>query len=316
MKISGFTIAKNTSKLYYPIKQSILSILPIVDEFVVALGDCDLDDKTESEILSINSEKIKIVRTIWDSEKYSSGTEAARQTDIAKSHCTGDWLFYIQADEVIHEKDLPAIQKACSDYLNNSEIEGFIFHYLHFWGNYNHHQIAHGWYKNEIRIIRNLPEIHSWRDAQSFRKIPNFDGINYRQTENTFKLRVKKIPANVFHYGWVRPPRLMQSKNKIFNALYIGKKKVTQIYEKKPLTYDYGPLGRARIFEGTHPKVMEEWILKFDWSEDLNYTKKDMNQNREKHKHDRIRNKILTFFEQNFLNGEEIGGFKNYIELK
>ena len=46
MKISGFTMGKNVQKLYYPIKQSIMSILPIVDEFVVALGDSDEDDET------------------------------------------------------------------------------------------------------------------------------------------------------------------------------------------------------------------------------------------------------------------------------
>jgi len=34
-------MVKNASKFYFPIKESIQSILPIVDEFIVALGDCD-----------------------------------------------------------------------------------------------------------------------------------------------------------------------------------------------------------------------------------------------------------------------------------
>jgi len=69
MKISGFKMVKNATKLYFPIKQSILSILPIVDEFVVALGDCDEDDTTLQEIESIGSDKIKIVHTVWDIKK-------------------------------------------------------------------------------------------------------------------------------------------------------------------------------------------------------------------------------------------------------
>ncbi|MEM1218384.1 MAG: hypothetical protein AAGH79_05710, partial [Bacteroidota bacterium] len=66
MKISGFTMGKNTGKLYYPIKEAIESVLPIVDEFVVALGDSDPDDPTEDLIQSIQSDKIKIIRTVWD----------------------------------------------------------------------------------------------------------------------------------------------------------------------------------------------------------------------------------------------------------
>ncbi|MFC2117001.1 hypothetical protein ACFLTU_11040, partial [Bacteroidota bacterium] len=93
MKISGFSMGKNAGKLYYPLKQAVLSILPIVDEFVVALGDSDADDNSREELLSLKSDKIKIIDTVWDIEKYPRGTEHAHQTDIAKNHCTGDWLY-------------------------------------------------------------------------------------------------------------------------------------------------------------------------------------------------------------------------------
>ena len=38
MKISGFTIASNAIRFDYPIVESIKSILPIVDEFIVNVG--------------------------------------------------------------------------------------------------------------------------------------------------------------------------------------------------------------------------------------------------------------------------------------
>jgi hypothetical protein len=38
MKISGFTFLRNGQKLGYLFVESIRSILPIVDEFVIALG--------------------------------------------------------------------------------------------------------------------------------------------------------------------------------------------------------------------------------------------------------------------------------------
>ena len=114
---------KNATKLYFPIKQSIESILPIVDEFIVALGDCDDGDETLREIESIKSDKIKIINTVWDIKKYPNGTENAHQTDIAKEACTGDWLFYVQADEVVHEKYLPVIKSACEKYLNDNIVQ-------------------------------------------------------------------------------------------------------------------------------------------------------------------------------------------------
>ncbi len=117
MIISGFTMGKNARKLYYPMKQSVQSILPLVDEFIVVLGDSDADDKTREEIESIGSDKIRIIDTVWDIEKYPRGMEHAHQTDIAKSYCKGDWLFYLQSDEVVHEDDLPVIKKRCEELL-------------------------------------------------------------------------------------------------------------------------------------------------------------------------------------------------------
>src|SRR5690606_40597292 len=181
MKISGFTFTRNVSKLYYPIKESILSILPICDEFVIALGKGDPDDNTRELVDSINSPKIKIVETEWDTEKYPNGMENAHQTDIAKQHCQGDWLFYLQADEVVHEKFLPVIKSRCEELLNNEKVEGLLFDYVHFYGDYEHYINFHGWYPNEIRIVRNKEDIHSFESAQSFRRIPNFDGKSYRQ---------------------------------------------------------------------------------------------------------------------------------------
>lgn len=312
MRISGFTMVKNAVKLYYPIREAIESILPIVDEFVVALGDCDPDDTTRAEIERINSPKVRIIDTIWDLEKYPNGTENAHQTDIAKSHCSGDWLFYLQADEVIHEQYLPVIQKRCTELVNNPDVEGLLFHYTHFWGDYQHIQDGHGWYKNEIRIVRNHQDTHSWESAQSFRRIPGFDGKNFRQQEGTHKLKVARVDAHVYHYGWVRPPEFMQRKKKSLDTIHKGEARVEELYSKKASHYDYGPMGRAKTFKGSHPTVMAEMISRFNWSDRLNYTKKEINPNREKFKHDRLKYKCLSFMEQNILGGREIGGFKNY----
>ncbi len=312
MVISGFTMVRNATKLYYPVKESILSILPIVDEFIIALGNCDEDDQTLHEIQSIASEKIKIIHTTWDIEKFPGGAEYAHQTDIAKSHCKGDWLFYLQSDEVVHEKYLPEIKNKCEQSLNEKIIEGLLFNYKHFWGDYSHYIVSHAWYPKEIRIIRNDPEIHSWRDAQSFRRIPGFDGVNYFQKENTHKLHVAAIDAEIFHYGWVRPPAMMQKKRVSFETHKHGEEKANAAFIHEPDDFNYGRIDKLKKFTGTHPAVMGEFIKKFSWQNELY----PLNKSIKKHKHDKFKYRALTFVEQNFLNGDHIMGFKNYELIK
>jgi len=318
MIISGFTMGKNARKLYYPMKQSVQSILPLVDEFIVVLGDSDADDKTHEEIESIGSDKIRIIDTVWDIEKYPRGMEHAHQTDIAKSYCKGDWLFYLQSDEVVHEDDLPVIRKRCEELLDDKEVEGLLFNYIHFWGDFEHFQNSHCWYRKEIRIVRNRPDIHSWESAQSFRKIGDFDGIHYRKKENTQKLIVADSRARIFHYGWVRPPELMNSKIKSFSINHRGVKTVGEMEKMDLFTgyFDYGNLDKLPLYTGTHPAVMKDWIKQFNWKDRLRFTGARRSLNKMISKHDRTRYVVISWIEKNILFGARLGEFKNYILLK
>jgi hypothetical protein len=313
MKISGFIFGKNVTKLYYPIKQAIQSILPICDEFIVVLGDCDPDDNTRAEILSINSPKIRIIETVWDINKYPKGAEMAHQTDIAKSYCTGDWLFCIQADEIAHEKDLPKIKARCEQLLHDKEVEGLLFRFIHFWGDYEHYCDSHGWHKHEIRIIRNNPDIHSWRDSMSFRRIPNFDGISYSQKRDTFKLKVAEVDACIYHYGWVRPLEFMKSKIKEFNTQLHGIKE-TEKHLDNFNSFDYGNLEKYEVFKGTHPEIMKDWIAKFNWKDKLHYHK-ELQSHHIPHKQERLKYRFVTFLEKHIF-FRPLWEFKNYTLVK
>jgi len=311
MKISGFSFGRNVSKLYYPIKESILSILPICDEFIFVLGKGDADDSTLEILESINSPKLKIIHTEWDIEAYPNGMENAHQTDIAMQHCSGDWLFYVQADEVVHEKYLPNIKSRCEDLLDNEKVEGLLFQYKHFFGDYEHYNNHHGWYQNEIRIVRNRKDIHSFESAQSFRRIPEFDGKSYRKLEGTHLLNVAKVDAFIYHYGWVRPPHYMQNKKKALDTIHKGEQKVKQLYQDQESDFDYGPLKMLSKFKETHPQVMESKIAEFDWADQLNYTSNKL-PNRPKFKHEKFKYKLLSFFERNINGGKHFFPFKNW----
>jgi hypothetical protein len=316
MRISGFTMVKNADKLYYPIKESITSILPIVDEFIIALGDCDEDDSTRKIIESIGSSKIKIINTVWDTKAYPRGSELAHQTDIAKSHCSGDWLFYLQADEIIHEKDLETIKTACHKHLEDNEVQGLLFRYIHFWGDYEHaFQFHHCWYRHEIRIVRNHPDIHSWKDAQSFRVIPDFSKEKYLTREGTEKLKVAYTDAYIYHYGWVRPPLLMARKQQRFSACYRKQedKQSTVVDESKVI--NYGLMRYVPVYKGTHPQVMKSRIAEFDWADQLNFSrtkKRDI----KPIKHERLKYKMMTLIESMFFKRFGLFTFKNFIVVR
>jgi hypothetical protein len=223
----------------------------------------------------------------------------SQQTNIALRACSGDWRFYIQADEAVHEKHLDAIALRCDKFLRQSTVEGLLFGFTHFWGDYDHVQKGHAWYPYEIRIVRNSPDIVSIGDAQSFRK-------------NGEKLFVAHSGATVFHYGYVRHPALMVKRNKEAETTYRGTREAEIFFKKAPELFDFGPLDKRTLFEGTHPKVMEARIRSMHWKSLLQYGGKDDTH----YHHDKLKYKILSFLENHFLGGRQIGGYKNYRLLK
>lgn len=274
---------RNADKLHYPFEESICSVLPLVDEFIIALGKGDEDDRTREVILSIDSPKIKIFDRVWDEKDFKESLIFAKETNFALSQCSGDWCIYIQADEVLHEIDYPVIKDACIENLTNHSVDGFLFNYYHFFGDYDHYLPYHGWYRNEIRIVRNRAGIYSFKDAQSFRKADDE------------KLKVLPLDAYVYHYGWVRPPEVMSVKKEVHHKIHHGPESTLE--EQESIAhFDYGPLGRVPKFKSKHPQVMKNRIRKIFWKEKLNYRKSYLC--RPKMKHERLKYRLLTRLEE------------------
>lgn len=297
MKISGFSFARNADTLGYPVAESIRSILPICDEFVIAVGKGDPTDHTRTLVEQIGSPKIRIVDTEWTDRDRLKSLIYSQQTNIALSYCTGDWCFYIQADEVLHERYLPNIRARCEQFADDSQVEGLLFAYRHFWGDYRHYQDGHEWYPYEIRIVRNRIGVQSINDAQSFRK-------------NGIKLRVAFANATMFHYGWVRHPSLMQRRNREVSVTYNGTDNARSKTALAPATFDFGPLDALPEFTDTHPAVLDKRISALDWSHLLRHDGPPRIPRRS------IKHRILSAVEKNFLGGKRLGGYKNYILMK
>jgi glycosyltransferase involved in cell wall biosynthesis len=246
MKVSGFTFLRNGQKLGYPFVESIRSVLPIVDEFVIALGPCD--DDTEKMLRAIGDPKIRILPTTWNENLqpgYSiKGFVYGQQKSIALYNCTGDWAFYLEADEVVHENDLPKIRAAMEKHLTDERVEALAFDYLHFYGNANTHLWSPGWYRSEVRIIRNT--IPAWSsEALFFNVIESHKKSRYP--------RAAHIGATIYHYGWVRNEAQMNLKTAA----------VQKYWQNQTSTaVDYSQIDSAilKLFTGTHPQVVQTWL--------------------------------------------------------
>lgn len=262
MKVVGFSFVRNAINYDYPIVEAISSILPLCDEFVVAVGKCK--DGTLELVQNISSDKLRIIETEWDESLREGGKVLAEETMKAYKAIAedADWCFYIQGDEVVHEQGHQAIHTAMQQWKDNPEVEGLVFDYRHFYGSYDYIGDSPKWYRREVRVIRKDPEIYSFRDAQGFQK-------------NGKPLQVKLANAHVHHYGWVKHPKNQQAKQQSFNKLWHSDDWVQQNVEAVD-EFDYSKVDSLAKYDGTHPAVMQQRIANTNWHFSFDPTQKKL----------------------------------------
>ena len=241
MKVSAFTFIKNGQILGYPFLQSIQSILPIVDEFVINVGESE--DDTLEMIHSIKDKKIRIIESKWNDGMRDRGYVYGQQKMISQFNCTGDWVFYIEGDEIYHEKDLDQIRKSMEIHLDDSNVEALVFNFKHFYGNANTVLNSPGWYRKEARVIKN--SIRSYAP----------DGLFWLVLDSNKKGRypkAKKTGVTCYHYGWVRSEEQMNLKTS----------KVQKYWGGESAIIDYSQIDQSiiREFRGEHPKIVKDWL--------------------------------------------------------
>lgn len=290
MKLAGFTIIRNALKYDYPVVEAITSILPLCDAFYVGVGNSD--DATRDLISSIPSDKIKIIDTVWDDTLREGGLVLSAETNKVFDAIPPefDWCFYIQSDECVHEQDLPVIRDAMEQYATDREVDGLLFEYKHFYGHYDYVGAGRRWYKHEIRVIKNNKQIRSYKDAQGFR------------TRDNKKLRVKKIRAFIYHYGWVKAPKAQQAKQNDFHKMWHDdswvEKNIPAVEE-----FDYNNIDLLEAYKGTHPKVFGDRIRHARWT--FKYDPSKVNTS--------LKYRFLFLMEK--LTGWRIGENRNYREI-
>lgn len=287
MRVTGFSFVRNAVKFDYPVVESLRSILPVCDRVVVAVGASD--DDTLEIVTAIDPQKIEVVKTVWDDSQRHAGRVLATETNKALEAVSKDtdWALYIQADEVMHERDYDALRRAMQTWQNDDRVDGLLLNYIHFYGSYDYVGISPRWYRREVRVIKRQKHIFSYGDAQGFRK-------NAEE-----KLDVKPADATVYHYGWVKEPQAQQRKQESFHALWHNDEWIHQNV-KKAATFDYGDIDALEKFHGSHPAVMRERIARLNWQFDYDISRNALG----------FKNTLRRYIEK--FTGWRVGEYRNY----
>ena len=244
MKISAFTFIRNGTIFGFPFVESIRSVLPIVDEFVVNVGEGE--DDTLERVRAIGDPKIRIVESCWNDKMKAGGYVYGQQKMIAQFNCSGDWAFYLEGDEVVHENDLQKIVEACRTHLDDPRVEALTFDYFHFYGNANSYLDSPGWYRREARIIRNT--------IRSCAPDGLFWYVEAERSRQSRYPRAAHTGTAIYHYGWVRSEEAMNRKSE----------NVQKYWDNAHRKIDYREIDQEilREFTGSHPAVILDWLPK------------------------------------------------------
>ncbi len=246
MKVSAFSFLRDAERLGYPFEASIRSALPLVDEFVIAVGRGR--DDTAGRVRAIGDPKIRVIETTWNDRLRNDGCVKGfvygQQKSIAHFNCTGDWALYLEGDEVIHEDDYDPLRATMERFLDEPRVEAMYFDFLHFYGNANTLAVTPKWYRREVRLLRNT--ITQWGPKGLFFLVPD----SYRRWRYP---RAVCSGARIFHYGWIRSQEQMSAKEAQNRCRWPLLRDTDRIAAIDPRS--------LKRFTGTHPLVMRDRVV-------------------------------------------------------
>ena len=249
MKISCFSFIRDGVRLGYPFEESIRSVLPLCDEFIIAVGESD--DGTLERLQAMNEPRLSIIPTRWNETCRAHGFVYGQQKVIAQYNCSGDWAFYLEGDEVLHEDDLDRIREAMAHYLEDREVEVLTFNYHHFYGDAGHVHMPPATYRRAARVIRN--SLRSMApDGLYWAVIKDKTWYGGRNKRRTRYPRAAALDIPIYHYGNARHERFLQAKAAAGN----------QYWEKDVFYSSYGEVDPEAVapFTGSHPAAVESWL--------------------------------------------------------
>lgn len=263
--LSGFTLVKNATLREYPVEAVLRTLRAVCDEVVVNVGDSE-DDTLErvrdaagpadggpagdgpggrgaSPPDGGDPAPVRILERTWPEEFGNHLKELSDESNRALEACSREWALYLQADELLHEDDVPDLRRALARADGDDRVEGLLFDYLHFHGSPEWVLEGRRRYRREVRVVRRGAGVRSVRDAQGFR----VGGEGGREP------RVIRSGARIFHYGYVKSREGLDRKRRLWMR-WFGEEPDE---DRRMTLHAYRGLRR---FEGEHPAAVRPWL--------------------------------------------------------
>jgi len=265
--VCGFSFGKNLSKLNYPVEESVRSILPLCDRFVFVVGESD--DDTRERVAAIDP-KVHIIDSQWPDVQVDGKVLAVEANKaLGAAEATGcTWGFYIQADEVVHEADLPIVRAAMEHSAPHDQVKALLFWFLHFVLDY---RTTDPWmYHKASRVVRLDGTCEIFGDAcgpglKSYTGSLNDGYLDKHHLGGHVRWARAPAggrPARIFHYGWVKTRQMLDEKLKMVERLWWGSLDREEKQRRKQRKYgrfiERYPI--LRNYYGSHPAVMRQRI--------------------------------------------------------
>ena len=289
--ISGFMIVKDVIKPGYPFVEAIASALPVCDEFLISDGYSTDGTYAALKRIAESNNKVKVFRQEWPKEKRFS--LLADVTNWVRAKCSGDYIFSIQANEIVHEDSIPFLKtlpQMCP------EAQTFSLPFLHLMKNFKFSE------QYRLRFARNLPSIIATGDAWSMgvskkfvrseirnclthpKRLASYVGRGvqwtYANVCGSPLSRAVYLPKPIYRYWSLFPQDCIEkirNHKELFNNNDLGNvttaleshvedsdqtvfwNLAAQPLRKAPLGYKY-PAGSAEVKIKDHPKIMHHLL--------------------------------------------------------
>ena len=259
MFISGFTFCRNLVRLDYPFLESMRSVLPLVDELIVVVGDSDDGTLETVEDLKSKNAKLKVYQSVWDQSLFDNGKIFSQQTNLALSYVdkSADWAIHLQSDEFLHEDDYDKLIASMERYKDEEEILGLMLRQKYFYGDYWHTNPYAG--RRLLRIVRADGSVESVGDSSGFARKSDGQYIGKDQRKLW-----RYADGWLYHYGFVNNPKKLQEKIREKSAIY-HQGGASSEDSQKISAKEYLPenMEIMKPFKGKHPKVIKDRVEAF-----------------------------------------------------
>lgn len=254
--------------LDYCFEESMRASLDLCDDIYINEGGST--DGTRDVLASLESEfgsdRVKIYDRKWTHDR---GFWARERNFLLDEVPKDAYVLNLGADECMHEKDFQMIRETLPKLSNNKALQ---YYAMHFYGRPTYYIEGPKWAKvltKTWRVDAGIKYLNRPGGCADDPLWPDGYPVHFARCLN--------IGAIVYHYGHCRHPKAVETKNQKAHSLYRGENKYTDGSFPEIKAYDYKleyyiDRGGAKPFKYSHPKYMNEWVLKHKdqptkWSE-------------------------------------------------